>query len=132
MYKTMNNTLVLTTFIKQLDEWLEDITLCYKPNDARFIKCKLYFETIKQGNPKLLITLWKSKITIPYKDQILQGNIVFFLDKDYKEDISTNYNDTIDNAIQDLRKVIRTMNQENIQMSLKYIQNLCKLSELYN
>jgi len=132
MYKTMNNTLVLSTFIKQLDEWLEDITLCYKPNDARFIKCKLYFETIKQGNPKLLITLWKSKITIPYKDQILEGNIDYFLNKDYKEDISTNYNDTIDNAIQDLRKVIRTMNQENIQMSLKYIQNLCKLSELYN
>jgi hypothetical protein len=132
MYKTMNNTLVLSTFIKQLDEWLEDITLCYKPNDARFIKCKLYFETIKQGNPKLLITLWKSKITIPYKDQILEGNIDYFLNKDYKEDISSNYNDTIDNAIQDLRKVIRTMNQENIQMSVKYIQNLCKLSELYN
>ncbi len=128
----MNNTLVLTTFIKQLDEWLEDITLCYKPNDSRFIKCKLYFETIKQGNPKLLITLWKSKITIPYKDQILEGNIDYFLNKDYKEDISSNYNDTIDNAIQDLRKVIRTMNEENIQMSLKYIQNLCKLSELYN
>jgi hypothetical protein len=24
------------------------------------------------------------------------------------------------------------MNQENIQMSVKYIKNLCKLSELYN
>jgi hypothetical protein len=92
----------------------------------------LYFETIKQGNPKLLITLWKSKIAIPYKDQIIAGNIDYFLDKDYKEDITTNYNDTIDNAIQDLRKVIKTMNQENVQMSLKYIQNLCKLSELYN
>ena len=128
----MNNTVVLGTFIKQLDEWLADITACYQPNDTRFIKCKLYFETIKQGNPKLLITLWKSKITIPYKDQISQGNIDYFLNKDYKEDISTNYNDTIDNAIHDLRKVIKTMNEENIQMSLKYIQNLCKLSELYN
>ena len=128
----MNNTIVLNTFIKQLDEWLEDITKSYQPNDSRFIKCKLYFETIKQGNPKLLITLWKSKITIPYKEQILQGNIDYFLNKDYKEDMSSNYNDTIDNAIQDLRKIICTMNQENIQMSLKYIQNLCKLSELYN
>ena len=128
----MNNTIVLGTFIKQLDEWLADITSCYQPNDARFIKCKLYFETIKQGNPKLLITLWKSKIAIPYKDQISSGNIDYFLNKDYKEDISNNYNDTIDNAIQDLRKVIKTMNEENIEMSLKYIQNLCKLSELYN
>ena len=128
----MNNTLVLSTFIKQLDEWLADITVCYKPNDARFIKCKLYFETIKQGNPKLLITLWKSKIALPYKELIYQGDIDYFLNKDYKQDIETYYTDTIDNAIHDLRKVIRTMSQENIQMSVKYIQNLCKLSELYN
>jgi hypothetical protein len=128
----MNNSLILSTFIKQLDEWLADITACYKPNDARFIKCKLYFETIKQGNPKLLITLWKSKIALPYKELIYQGDIDYFLNKDYKQDIETYYDDTIDNAIHDLRKVIRTMSQENIQMSLKYIQNLCKLSELYN
>ena len=128
----MNNTLVLTTFIKQLDEWLEDITKSYQPNDARFIKCKLYFETIKQSNPKMLIQLWKSKITIPYKDKIYEGDIDYFLNKDYKQDIHSNYNDTIENAIQDLRKSIREMSPENIQISLKYIKNLCKLSELYN
>lgn len=128
----MNNSLVLSTFIKQLDEWLADITACYQINDARFIKCKLYFETIKQGNPKLLITIWKTNIALPYKDLIYQGDIDYFLNKDYKQDIDTYYDNTIDNAINDLRKVIRTMSQENIQMSLKYIQNLCKLSELYN
>jgi hypothetical protein len=129
----MNNSLVLSTFIKQLDEWLADITACYQINDSRFIKCKLYFETIKQGNPKLLITLWKSKITFVYKEQIYQGDIDYFLNKDYKQDIDIGYyDDTIDTALQDLRKVIRTMSQENIEMSLKYIQNLCKLSELYN
>ena len=128
----MNNSLVLSTFIKQLDEWLADITACYQINDTRFIKCKLYFETIKQGNPKLLITIWKTNIALPYKDLIYQGDIDYFLNKDYKQDIDTYYDNTIDNAINDLRKVIRTMSQENIQMSLKYIQNLCKLSELYN
>lgn len=127
-----NHSLILKTFIKQLDEWLQDITDCYKPNDARFIQCKLYFEGIKASNPKLLITLWKSSIALPYKEQIYKGDIDYFLNKDYQPDISENYNSTIDNAIDDLRIVIRTMDQENIQMSLKYIQNLCKLSELYN
>jgi hypothetical protein len=126
----MNNTLILSTFIKQLDECLQDISNTYN-EDARFIKCKLYFETIKQGNPKLLISVWKKHITNVYKDKIYAGDIEFFLNKDYKQDISTHYNDTIENAIQDLRKVIRDMSPENIQMSLKYIQNLCKLSELY-
>ena len=80
----------------------------------------------------MLIQLWKSKITIPYKDKIYEGDIDYFLNKDYTQDINSSYNDTIENAIQDLRKAIREMTPENIQMVLKYITNLCKLSELYN
>ena len=128
----MNNSIILTTFIKQLDECLDDISNSYTAKDARFIKCKLYFETIKQTNPKMLIQLWKTHITLPYKDKIYDGDIEYFLNKDYKEDINSKYSDTIENAIQDLRKAIREMSQENIQISLKYITNLCKLSELYN
>jgi hypothetical protein len=128
----MNNSVILTTFIKQLDECLEDISKTYTYTDARFVKCKLYFETIKQSNPRMLIQLWKSKITLPYKDKIYAGDIEFFLTKDYKQDIQSNYNDNIENAIQDLRKIIRQMTPENIQITLKYITNLCKLSELYN
>jgi hypothetical protein len=128
----MNNSIILTTFIKQLDECLEDISNSCNATDARFIKCKLYFETIKQSNPKMLIQLWKSKITIPYKDKIYAGDIEYFLNKDYTQDINSSYSDTIENAIQDLRKAIREMSPENIKISLKYITNLCKLSELYN
>jgi hypothetical protein len=125
----MNNTLVLSTFIKQLDECLEDISNSYN-TDSRFIKCKLYFDTIKKSNPRILITLWKKKITDPYKEQIFANDVTFFLTKDYKSDVK-NYDDTIDNAIQDLRKIIHDMSDENIKTSMKYIQNLCKLSELY-
>ena len=125
----MNNTLVLSTFIKQLDECLEDISNSYT-TDSRFIKCKLYFDTIKKSNPRILITLWKKKVTGPYKEQIFANDVTFFLTKDYKSDVK-NYDDTIDNAIQDLRKIINEMSEENIKTSMKYIQNLCKLSELY-
>jgi hypothetical protein len=126
----MNNSLVLNTFIKQLDECLEDISNTYN-TDNRFVKCKLYFDTIKKSNPKILITLWKKKIMEPYKEQIFANDVTFFLTKDYKGDVNENYNEAIDNAIDDLRNVIRGMSQENISTSMKYIQNLCKLSELY-
>jgi hypothetical protein len=129
----MNNSLVLSTFIKQLEECLEDIQSTYNgDSDPRFIKCKLFFNTIKIANPRLLITTWKEKITDKYRDKIEKGDIQYFIEKDYKEDAAEHYDNTVDTAIQDLRTMIRQMSTENINMSLKYIKNLCKLSDLYN
>ena len=128
-----NNSIVLKSFIKQLDEWFKYITSTYKPKDARFVKCKVFFEGIKMANPKLLIMVWKNNITMPYKDLIYTGDIEYFLNKDYNEDLSDDYKtETIDTAIQDLRITIREMEPIYIIESVKYIQNLCKLSELYN
>lgn len=127
----MNNQLVLSTFIKQLEECLEDISNTYK-EDSRFLKCKIFFNTMKITNPRLLITTWKTMITDKYRDKINAGDVQYFIEKDYKEDAPDLYNNTVDNAIQDLRIMIRSMSQENIDVSMKYIQNLCKLSELYN
>jgi hypothetical protein len=126
----MNNSLVLSTFIKQLEECLDDISNTYT-QDSRFIKCKLFFNTIKLTNPRLLITTWKEKITDKYRDKIVAGDIQYFIEKDYKEDAPDHYDTTVDTAIQDLRSMIRKMSKENIDISLKYIQNLCKLSDLY-
>ena len=127
----MNNQLVLSTFIKQLEECLEDISNTYN-EDSRFVKCKLFFNGIKLTNPKMLITTWKTMITDKYRDKINAGDVQYFIEKDYKEDAPDLYNNTVDNAIQDLRVIIRKMSPENINISMKYIQNLCKLSELYN
>jgi hypothetical protein len=128
-----NNSIVLKSFIKHLEEWFKYITTTYKPKDTRFVKCKVFFEGIKMANPKLLIMVWKNNITVPYKEQIYTGDIEFFLNKDYTEDLSDDYKtETVDTAISDLRFTIRTMEVEHIIESVKYMQNLCKLSELYN
>ena len=125
----MNNTLILSTFIKQLDECLDDISITYA-EDKRFVRCKLYLDTIKKTNPRLLIQTWKTMITDKYEEQINAGNVTFFLEKDYAQEIPV-YNPTIDNAIQDLRIAIKNMSDKNRDISIKYIQNLCKLSKLY-
>lgn len=126
----MNNSLVLSTFIKQLEECLEDISNTYN-EDSRFLKCKLYFNTIKLANPRILITTWKSMINEKYRIQIDTGDVNYFIEKDYKDDAPDYYNNTVDNAIQDLRIMIRNMSPENISVSMKYVQNLCKLGDLY-
>jgi hypothetical protein len=124
----MNHPLVLSTFISQLDECLEDISKVYS-EDARFIRCKMYLDTLKKSNPRMIITTWKTQVTDKYEEHILAGDIDFFLNKDYTQE--TGYTPTMDQALQDLRKAIQTMSEENKTKSLQYIQNLCKLSKLY-
>lgn len=130
-----NNSLVLATFIKQMDECLADVIRVY-PNicktDARFLKCKMYFETLKQTNPRLMIITWKMKINDKYKDQILAKDVNFFVQKDYQEDAPELYNSAVESAIQDLRTTIRSMSDENVETAMKYVQNLCKLADLYS
>jgi len=130
-----NNSLVLATFIKQMDECLADVIRVY-PNisktDARFLKCKMYFETLKQTNPRLMIITWKMKINDKYKEQILAKDVNFFVQKDYQEDAPELYNSAVESAIQDLRTTIRSMSDENVETAMKYVQNLCKLADLYS
>jgi len=128
----MNNSIVMSTFLKQMDECLEDISKTYS-TDARFSKCKLYFETMKRTNPRLVITTWKTMVADKYDLQIQEGNIDYFLDKDYSEDLTTISVSmaSIDSTIQELRMTIKKMSPENKEITLKYLQNLCKLSKLY-
>lgn len=126
----MNNSLILSTFISQIDEYLDDISKTYAV-DSRFERGRLYLEGIKKSNPRIVITTWKTMVTDKYADQIEEGNIEYFLNKDFTEDASGNYTPTIDSVIQELRATVRRMSDENKAVSLKYIQNLCKLSKLY-
>jgi hypothetical protein len=130
------NKMVLKAFIKQLDECLEDIQTAY-PNimktDARFVKVVTFMDTLKMSNPKLIVTTWKDKVNTKYKDKIFEGDIKFFLAKDdYKNEASPEYyTEETETVINDLRRTITEMSPVNIQQCMRYIQNLCKLADMY-
>ena len=130
----MNNSFVLSTFIKQLDECLEDIMTTY-PNaaktDDRFLKCKMYFDALKMSNPRLMIMTWKAYVNDKYRERIDAGDINFFLEKEYESDAAELYSTVVESAINDLRVTIRGMSEANVAASMKYVQNLVKLAELY-
>jgi hypothetical protein len=126
----MNNALILSTFIKQMDECIHDIEGIYAM-DKRFVKVRLSFETVKKTNPKLILSSWKTHVTDKYDKQIEAGNLEYFLEKNYSEDITEPYTISTDNTINELKNAIGNMSVENKAISLKYVQNLCKLSKLY-
>jgi hypothetical protein len=126
----MNNSLILSTFVKQIDEYLDDIAKTYSV-DSRFSRARLYLDGVKKTNPRMIITTWKTMVTDKYAEQIEAGDIEYFLNKDFKDEVPGSYTSTVDGVIQELRATVRRMSDENKAVSLKYIQNLCRLSNLY-
>lgn len=102
-------------------------------NNTDIEDSRIYFNGIKRANPSLLLKIWYTYICVPYKEQINEGDLSFFLEKDYSQDLSLLPNNKellniIDNS---LRYPIRGMTAINKEHCMKYIQILCKLSEAY-
>ena len=62
-------------------------------------------------------------IYLKYKDQIDAGDINFFLEKDYSEDLSNMSSKKVMEAIDRLRDPVKQMKLEDQQKVMKYIQN---------
>ena len=76
---TQNKSLLLKTFHKQLFDFLDDI-ISIMPDNHELVKSKVYFTTLKQANPTLIIKIWYQYILLPYRDLIESGNVDFFLE----------------------------------------------------
>jgi len=113
-------------------EFVEDIISIF-PDDNDILVAKNSFLLIKKANPKMIIKIWKSFVVEKYRSSIEKGDIGFFIDKDYSSDVSNaEHSDKIIEAINRLRNPIKMMNNSDREKTMKYIQNLTKLSDLYN
>lgn len=121
---------ILGAFNDHFFEFVSDIQNVF-PTDPDILTAKNALLTIRKANPKLLSKIWMKCVVGPYKEQIEKGDINFFISKDYSSDLSVNDNsDKIMEAIDRLRNPIRQMSAENQAKTMKYIQNLTKLSAL--
>ena len=123
---------ILKAFNDQLGEFLEDIHSIF-PEDKSILKSKNSLLALKKVNPKIIIQVWFNNITIPYKEQIDDGNISFFFEKDYSNDLNSfEGTENIQEGIDRLREPIKNMGKDNQDKCMQYIQNLTGLSLLYN
>jgi hypothetical protein len=128
----MDNTNILQAFNDHFFEFINDIQLIL-PDNKDILSAKTSLTTMRKMNPRLIIKMWKSRISEKYKQNIQNGDISFFLEKDYSEDLENlDSSNSIINKINLIREPIRSMGEENQAKCMKYIQNLTKLSELYN
>ncbi len=121
---------ILTAFNDHFIEFVNDVH-CVFPNDADILATKNALTTIRKMNPKMIVKIWNSFIVSKYKNEIEQGNIDFFINKDYSNDVSlTSNSDKIMESIDRLREPVKNMSSENQAKVMKYIQNLTKLAQL--
>jgi hypothetical protein len=127
-------TNLVSVFNNHFSDFVNDIQNVF-PDDPDILTAKNSLLAIRKANPKLLVKIWIKFVYTPYKSEIDAGDINFFLTKDYSDDLANAKNDNSDKimeSIDRLRKPVKEMSAENQAKTMKYIQNLTKLSELYN
>lgn len=126
----MSKALYLDTFNKHILEFINDILVLY-PNDKDIISSKRYLGTLTFVNKTFLIKTWYAN-SKKFKNEIQDGNITFFLNRTYDDDINKAYNTDYSNyLIKRVKEIVKELESDNLQKAIKYIQNLTKLSCLY-
>lgn len=123
---------VVKGFNSYFQDMFDNILEVY-PDNLEIIMGKNTFKTINQFNPTTLIKGWYQFVVGPYHELIEAGNIDFFFEKDYTNDLAylTTANDVL-KIIERVRNPLRDIGEKNMQHIKKYLLNLSKLSILYN
>jgi len=121
---------ILTAFNDHFAEFINDVQNVF-PEDTDILTAKNALLAVRKANPKMIVKIWNAFIVGKYKGEIESGNLNFFINKDYSNDVSSAANsDKIMNSIDRLRTPIKNMSQDNQNKVMIYIQNLTKLAEL--
>ena len=123
----------LKAFNNQLTELLEEILKIF-PGHVDIISLKNTMYTVRRANPSILIKAWHEYIFTPYADKIYSGDLDYFLNKDYTNDTRDLTSSKKTRAIESINMIkepIKNMDNENKIISMQYISNITKLSDLY-
>ena len=127
----MNKSDILSGFNNHLAELLESL-IEILPNDVELKTAYTSITTLRKANPRLIIPIWKSYVLDKYEDNIMAGNLEYFLNKDYTEDVKDTGNAaTILEKINIVKNTIKTLEKENLDKTILYLQNLTKLCKVY-
>lgn len=122
---------ILSAFNDHFVEFVTDVQSVF-PEDHDILVAKNSLLAIRKANPKMIVKIWNTYIVGKYKNEIEKGDISFFINKDYSQDlVYASNSDKIIESIDRLRMPIKAMNPAEQAKTMKYIQNLTKLASMY-
>ena len=120
---------LIKVFNNHLLEFLDDVITIF-PDNTDIQTGRTFIVGIKKVNPKKILDIWKRYVNDIYQQEISEGNMEFFLNKDYTKDLQYTTGNVI-GIINDIKIQLRDTSKENQEKALKYVQNLCKICNLY-
>jgi hypothetical protein len=127
----MDKKTVLQSFNTLFFSFVDDVIYIF-PEHKELVTAKHTFETFKSMNISLLLRTWYSHVFVPYSKEIFEGNLSYFINKNYEQDIAgLSHTQSIMSTIDSFRNKIRDMSKDNQEKSLDYLQKLSKLSKLW-
>lgn len=125
---------IIRSFNDYFFEFLDDM-LKVLPNNKSVLTAIRSFRMLTDVNKGILIKCWHKFVYLKYKNVIEEGNVEFFFEKDYSEDLTKLSNaKTIMEIIDSVRTPAKEIceNPKNREHITTYIQTLCKLSDILN
>ena len=127
----MSKSDFLNAFNNQLMELIEALIEIIPSNNELKI-AKTSISNLRKMNPRIIMPIWKEHVLDKYEKQIDDGDINFFLEKDYNEDVKNEGNSSeILEKIKIVKNNIKNLDETNRGKTILYIQNLTKLCKLY-
>jgi len=124
--------LILETFNKQFCELVEDVRRIF-PNDMTVSIMNKSLSILMMVNKKQIIQVYKTSTADVYSKEIENGDLSFFINKNYNEDVtSKGYStDVVLEKIEYVKGLVKQMNEEEQHNVIKYFQNLTVLCKMY-
>ena len=126
----MDKKTILKGFNNHFLEFGKDLMNIF-PDDYDLKTAYTFLEGLKKINPKKIIEIWKTWILKHYKHEIDVGDFNFFENKDYGYDIGEANNSKLLSSVNNFKNKCSQLNKKNKEKSMKYVQNLSKLCEIY-
>jgi hypothetical protein len=123
---------LVKVFNEHLLEFYNELIILY-PKNNELKTGRTIVETLKKFNPKKLLETWNLYIAIPYEKEILSENLDFFLNHNFSKELEWGKWGKTSNEkwMNEIKKLVQSMEEDNLKKSIKYFKNLTKICNLY-
>ena len=122
---------LLNTFNNHFKEMVNDVSTIY-PNDLLLKMLNKSLNLLFMVSKKKIIIFFKDYIISKYYDEIMNGDLSFFINKNYDNELSDDYksNNIIQN-IEYVKSLVKNLEESEQVKIISYFKNLITICKLY-